>query len=144
LLCRLWLSNERRLWLNLLCFSHSINDAFATEVYLRNYKEVKRKAPSKIEKKTILFGLEEQNLILYPNTTKDDFKIAFNGVEDSEEVTMIIATEMGREIMKVKGTKADLVERTFKIPSTETSQKLVVRVSTQKGVFGKKLILDRE
>jgi hypothetical protein len=51
---------------------------------------------------------------------------------------------MGREIMKVKGTKADLVERTFNIPSTETSQKLVVRVSTQKGVFGKKLILDRE
>jgi hypothetical protein len=125
-------------------FSNSINDAFAEEVYLRNYKEVKRKAPSKIEKKTILFGLEEQNLVLYPNTTKDDFKIAFNGVEDSEEVTMIIATEMGREIMKVKGTKADLVERTFNIPSTETSQKLVVRVSTQKGVFGKKLILDRE
>lgn len=125
-------------------FSNSINDALAEEVYLRNYKEVKKKVPSKIEKEIALFSSEEQSLVLYPNTTKDDFKVAFNGVEDSEEVTMIISTEMGREIMKVKGTKADLMERTFKIPSTVTSQKLVVRVSTQKGVFGKKLVFDKE
>jgi hypothetical protein len=126
-------------------FSNSISDGYAQEIYLRNYKEVKKKVVrSEKDKERVLFGSEERNLVLYPNTTKDDFKVAFNGVEDSEEVTMIIATEMGREIMKVNGTKADLMERTFKIPSTETSQKLVVRVSTQKGVFGKKLILDRE
>jgi hypothetical protein len=125
-------------------FSNSINNAFAEEVYLRNYKEVKKKVSSKIDEEAILFGVEEQNLILFPNTTKDDFKVSFNGVKESEELTMIIATEMGREIMKVKGTKADLMERTFKIPAAITSQKLVVRVSTEKGVFGKKLVLDRE
>lgn len=126
-------------------FSNSINNVLAEDVYLRNYKEVKKRViPSKKEKEIFLFGLEKQNLVLYPNTTKGDFKVAFSGIEDSEEVTMIIATEMGREIMKVKGTKADLMERTFKIPATVTSQKLVVRVSTEKGVFGNKLILDRE
>jgi hypothetical protein len=125
-------------------FSNSINDALAEEVYLRNYREVKKKVPSKIDKEINLFGLEGQNLVLYPNTTKDDFKVSFIGVEDLEEVTMIIATEMGREIMKVKGTKADLLERTFTIPSTVTSQKLVVRISTQKGIFGKKLVFDKE
>jgi hypothetical protein len=36
------------------------------------------------------------------------------------------------------------MEKTFKIPAAITSQKLVVRVSTEKGVFGKKLVLDRE
>ena len=126
-------------------FSNSLNDALAEEVYLRNYKEVKKKVnPSSEESDTNLFGMGEQNLLLFPNTTKDDFKVSFNDVEESEEVTMIIATEMGREIMKVKGTKADLMERTFKIPSAISSQKLVVRLSTEKGVFGKKLVLDRE
>jgi hypothetical protein len=126
-------------------FSNSLNDALAEEVYLRNYKEAKKKViPLKEEKDTDLFGMGEQNLLLFPNTTKDDFKVSFNDVEESEEVTMIIATEMGREIMKVKGTKADLMEKTFKIPSAISSQKLVVRLSTEKGVFGKKLVLDRE
>jgi len=126
-------------------FSNSISDGYAQEVYLRNYKEVKKKVVrSEKDKERVLFGLEERNLVLYPNTTKDDFKIALNGVEDSEEVTMIIANEMGREIMKVNGTKADLMERTFRIPSIVTSQKLVVRISTLKGVFGNKLVLDRE
>jgi hypothetical protein len=126
-------------------FSNSLNDALAEEVYLRNYKEVKKKVnPSSEENDTNLFGMGEQNLLLFPNTTKDDFKVSFNGIEESEEVTMIIATEMGREIMKVKGTKADLMEKTFKIPAAITSQKLVVRVSTEKGVFGKKLVFDRE
>lgn len=126
-------------------FSNSLNDALAEEVYLGNYKEVKRVKPSTKEKEKSMFGLEDENLVLYPNTTKEDFKVSFNdGIEDTEELTMIISTEMGREIMKVKGNKIDLMERTFKIPATVPSQKLVVRVSTQKGVFGKKLLLERE
>lgn len=125
-------------------FSNSLNDAFAEEVYLGNYEEVKKAVVTTKKEEKSMFGLEDENLVLYPNTTKDDFKVSFNGIGDAEELTMIISTEMGREIMKVKGTKADLMERTFKIPATVTSQKLVVRVSTQKGVFGKKLVLDRE
>ena len=125
-------------------FSNSLNDAFAEEVYLGNYEEVKKAVVTTKKEEKSMFGLEDENLVLYPNTTKDDFKVSFNGIGDAEELTMIISTEMGREIMKVKGTKADLMERTFKIPVTVTSQKLVVRVSTQKGVFGKKLGLDRE
>ena len=125
-------------------FSNSLNDAFAEEVYLGNYEEVKKAVVTTKKEEKSMFGLEDENLVLYPNTTKDDFKVSFNGIGDAEELTMIISTEMGREIMKVKGTKADLMERTFKIPAIVTSQKLVVRVSTQKGVFGKKLVLDRE
>ena len=125
-------------------FSNSLNDAFAEEVYLGNYEEVKKAVVTTKKEEKSMFGLEDENLVLYPNTTKDDFKVSFNGIGDAEELTMIISTEMGREIMKVKGTKADLMERTFKIPATVTSQKLVVRLSTEKGVFGKKLVLDRE
>jgi len=125
-------------------FSNSLNDAFAEEVYLGNYEEVKKAVVTTKKEEKSMFGLEDENLVLYPNTTKDDFKVSFNGIGDADELTMIISTEMGREIMKVKGTKADLMERTFKIPAIVTSQKLVVRVSTQKGVFGKKLVLDRE
>ena len=125
-------------------FSNSLNDALAEEVYLGNYEEIKKdEATTKIEG-TSMFGLEDENLVLYPNTTKDDFKVSFNGIGDTEELTMIISTEMGREIMKASGKKLDLMEQTFKIPATVTSQKLVVRVSTEKGVFGKKLVLDRE
>jgi len=45
-------------------------------------------------------------------------------------VTMIIATEMGKVMIKVKGTKADIMERKFVIPATMTSQMLEV-VSTE-------------
>jgi hypothetical protein len=125
-------------------FSNSLNDALAEEVYLGNYEEIKKdEATTKIER-TSMFGWEDENLVLYPNTTKDDFKVSFNGIGDTEELTMIISTEMGREIMKASGKKLDLIEQTFKIPATVTSQKLVVRVSTEKGVFGKKLVLDRD
>lgn len=125
-------------------FSNTINDVFADEIYLRNYKEVKKPTNPTTENEKTLLGFDDNNLTLYPNTTKDDFKISLNGIEDSEEVTMIVATEMGREIMNVKARKIDLIEKTFKIPATVASQNLIVRVKTQKTVFGKKLILDRE
>ncbi|MER0442854.1 hypothetical protein [Emticicia sp. W12TSBA100-4] len=125
-------------------FSNTINSALAEEYYIGNYKDTKVVLGVSEENKTKLMEFENENLLLYPNTTNEDFKIVLNGVEDFEEVTMIVATEMGREIMKVKGKKADLMEKTFKIPVKISSQSLVVRVKTQKTTFGKKLILDRE
>jgi hypothetical protein len=125
-------------------FSNAINDALADEVYLRNYKEVKKATIPTTESEKTLLELNDNRLILYPNTTKDDFNISLNGIADSEEVTMIVSTEMGREILNVKAKKVDLVEKTFKIPASISSQNLVVRVKTQKVVFGRKLILDRE
>lgn len=125
-------------------FSNTINSALAEEYYIGNYKDTKIVLGVSEENKAKLIEFENENLLLYPNTTTNDFKIVLNGIEDFEEVTMIVATEMGREIMKVKGRKADLIEKTFKIPATISSQSLVVRVKTQKSTFGKKLILDRE
>lgn len=126
-------------------FSNAINDALADEVYLRNYKEVKKTTiPTTDNEKTLLELMNDNHLVLYPNTTKDDFNVSLNGIADSEEVTMIVSTEMGREVLNVKAKKADLVEKTFKIPASISSQNLVVRVKTQKAVFGRKLILDRE
>lgn len=125
-------------------FANTINSAFAEEYYIGNYKDTKVVLGVSEENKAKLMEFENETLLLYPNTTNNDFKIVLNGIEDFEEVTMIVATEMGREIMKVKGRKADLMEKTFKIPATISSQSLVVRVKTQKTTFGKKLILDRE
>ncbi len=125
-------------------FANTINSALAEEYYIRNYRDTKVVLGVSDENKTRLIEFENENLLLYPNTTNEDFKIVLNGIEDFEEVTMIVATEMGREIMKVKGKKADLMEKTFKIPVKISSQSLVVRVKTQKTTFGKKLILDRE
>lgn len=125
-------------------FSNTINSALAEEYYIGNYKDTKVVLGVSEENKAKLMEFENENLLLYPNTTNNDFKIVLNGIEDFEEVTMIVATEMGREIMKVKGRKSDLMEKTFKIPATISSQSLVVRVKTQKSTFGKKLILDRE
>lgn len=125
-------------------FSNTINSALAEEYYLGNYKDLKVVLGVSEENKAKKVEFENENLLLYPNTTNSDFKIVLNGIEDFEEVTMIVATEMGREIMKVKGKKSDLMEKTFKIPAMISSQSLVVRVKTQKSTFGKKLILDRE
>jgi hypothetical protein len=125
-------------------FSNSINDALAGDFYLRNYKEVQKKIVSPIENKADLLGLDDSNLVLYPNTTKDDFKVALSEVNDDELVTMIVTTELGKELIRVNITKKSLEEKTFKIPSEVSSQNLIVRVKTGKKQFGQKLLLNRE
>lgn len=125
-------------------FSNSLNDALSDEVYLKNYKKVSSKATDNKLNKSDLLESEGNRLTLYPNTTSEQFRVSLLGIEESEEVVLMVSTEMGREIMHIKGTKRDLEARNLKIPAEISSQNLVVRVKTQKSTFGRKLVLDRE
>lgn len=125
-------------------FSNSINDEKANEVYLRNYTTAFKNNANVLANEPNLSQAESEKLILYPNTTKDDFNLLITGLHDSEEVDIIISTEMGKEIMKFKTTKSELEKKTFKIPADVASQNLVVRAKIGNKVFGRKLILERE
>lgn len=125
-------------------FSNTINDENANEVYLRNYtNEFKNNAKVLAVETTLVESSEGQKLILYPNTTEEDFKVNLTGVNDSEEVDLIVSTELGKEILKFKTTKRELEKKTIKVPLEVPSQSLVVRAKIGKNVFGRKLILHR-
>lgn len=123
-------------------FSNSINDALSGDFYLGNYKDVQEKIISPNENQ--ILESEKSHLVLYPNVTTEDFKVVLSNVSDDELVTMIVTTELGRELIRVNTTKRKLEERTFRIPSEVSSQNLVVKVKSGKKYFGQKLILDRE
>lgn len=125
-------------------FSNTLNDAIAGDFYLGNYKETSKKTVNPKDKKKELLDFEDTGLVLYPNTTKDDFKVSLSEVSEEELVTLILSTETGRIIMEVKTSKKDLEEKILHVPSELPSQNLVVRVKTDKKLFGRKLILDRE
>lgn len=123
-------------------FSNSINDALSGDFYLGNYKDIQKKIISPNENENL--ELENNNLVLYPNVTKEDFNVTLNNVSDDELVTMVVSTELGKELIRVNTSKRKLEERTFKIPSGVSSQNLVVRVKYGRKYLGRKLILDRE
>lgn len=125
-------------------FYNSLNDALSDDVYLRNYKVVQKEITNPREDKSTFSELENSNLVLYPNTTKDDFRVSLSEVNDDDLVTMIVSTETGRELIRVNTTKKSLEEKTFRVPSEISSQNLVVRVKSGKKLFGRKLILNRE
>lgn len=125
-------------------FSNSLNDALSDEVYLKNYKKASTKAIDNKINKSDLLESDSNKLTLYPNTTNEKFSISLSGIEDSEEVVLLVSTEMGIEIMHIKSTKRDLEARSLKIPAEISSQNLVVRVKTNKSTYGRKLVLNRE
>ena len=125
-------------------FSNSLNDAISGDFYLRNYRNEQKKTISPAENRENLFEIENSNLVLYPNTTEEDFRVKLSNVNDDDLVTMLVSTEMGRELIRVNTTKRILEERTYKVPSGLTSQNLVVRIKVGKALFGQKLILNRE
>lgn len=125
-------------------FSNSINDALSDEVYLRNYSQVKKETGNQKGAEIELNTIESNQFSLYPNTTKDNFKIGLTNIKEDEELTMIVVTETGREVMNMKASKKNLVEKTFKLPSDLASQILVVKVITANEAFSKKLMLYRD
>lgn len=125
-------------------FSNALNDALSDEVYLRNYKKATTKAIDTKPAKDDLLESDNNKLTLYPNTTKERFNVSLSDIEDSEEVVLIVLTEMGREIMNIKTTKRELEAKNLKVPAEISNQNLVVRVKTAKATFGRKLILERE
>lgn len=122
-------------------FFNSINDALSGDFYLGNYKDIQQKI---ISPKENLELDNNNNLVLYPNVTTEDFNVTLNNVSDDELVTMVVSTELGKELIRVNTTKRKLEEKTFKIPSEVSSQNLVVRVKYGRKYLGRKLILDRE
>lgn len=123
-------------------FSNSINDALSGDFYLGNYKDIQKKIISPKGDESV--ESENNNLVLYPNITTEDFNVTLSNVSDDELVTMIVSTEFGKELIRVNTTKRKLEEKTFKIPSEVSSQNLVVRVKYGTKYLGRKLILDRE
>lgn len=125
-------------------FGNSIADALGNDLYSGIYGKSKAVKERKSEIAKTAAIDENSVLTLYPNTTKDIFNVSLNGIEDTEQVTMFVATEVGREIMRINTTKQNLESRTFRLPAEITNQNLVVRVKTNSSVFGKRLIVDKD
>ena len=125
-------------------FSNAMYDAYAEEIYQSNYKQYAKKQLIK-ESDDLSFDVSNKALTLYPNIATDHFSMTLKGVADSEEVTITVSTEAGRILIKETGVKKVLEEKKFLLPSVEASnQNLVVRVKTNKTVFGQRLIVEKE
>ena len=122
-------------------FGNSIADATGNDLYAGIYG--KPKVATK-ERKSEVVTDENSVLTLFPNTTKDIFNVSITGIDQTEQITMLVATETGREIMRVSTTKQNLESRTFRLPAEISNQNLIVRIKTNKAVFGKRLIVDKD
>ncbi len=122
-------------------FSNSINTASLEEIYVKNYK-FKAEQDKSVSAET---KVDPNNVLtVYPNITKDYFKVALTNIEETENSTLTLSTEMGKVLLKINGTKKELEEKSYLVPSEITNQSLVVRLKTTSKTFAKRILVDRD
>lgn len=122
-------------------FQNTIIDESGKELYFIENKVIKAE-----EKDTNTSPIEVNpiKVSVYPNITKEKFKIIIENVEDKENVELILSTESGRVILQDNAIKSKVTDRTYTIPSYIISQPLVARIKINDQAFGVRLILERE
>jgi hypothetical protein len=121
-------------------FQNSITDDRGRELYEPNEKS---SISEKVEKNTEKSNLK-LDFTLFPNITKEKFSISLDGIEESDNVELLVSTDNGRIIMQEMLTKKSIAERIFKIPASISSQSLVVRIKANNDSIGKRLVLERD
>ncbi len=122
-------------------FKNSLNTAYDEEIYVKNYK-FKAEQDKSVSADT---KVDPNNaLTVFPNITKDYFKVSLTNIDESENSTLTLSTEMGKVLLKINGTKKELEEKSYLVPSEITNQSLVVRLKTTSKTFAKRILVDRD
>jgi hypothetical protein len=80
--------------------------------------------------------------VVYPNViTENKFKVSLKNIsEEDGDVLMILADESGRELLRQKGSKANLEKEYFNISGSFKTDGLIVKFITSKGSISKRLV----
>ncbi len=87
---------------------------------------------------------EPIDAIVYPNVITDNkFQVSLKGITDKEgDILMILADASGKEILRQRGRKAALEEKTYSLPKSNHVDGLVVKFITTKGSVSKILVAE--
>ncbi|WP_238808491.1 hypothetical protein [Emticicia aquatica] len=119
-------------------FSNLLIDEDGNHLYKFNYFD------SNNSKKNYIDTAQDVELVLNPTIVKNNFNIFLKGVEENDEVSLLVVTERGTTIINTITTNKNIIARVFRVPDDIPSQNLIVRVKVKKTLISKRLVLARE
>jgi hypothetical protein len=93
---------------------------------------------------TIKEELADFEAIVYPNVIiENKFKVSLKNIKEEDgDVLMILSNDLGKELLRQKGSKSNLEKQIVNLPTSISTQGLIVKFITSKGSISKRLLTE--
>lgn len=82
------------------------------------------------------------DVVVYPNIiTENKFQLKIDGINESDgDILMILSDDLGRQLKRMKASKAEIEKQLFTLTPHETNKGLVIKFISSKGAISKRLL----
>ena len=119
-------------------FKNTIVDMTGRDWFSEIYGDAKMETVERREEKV------DFEAIVFPNVvTERKFKLSFNNFKEEDgDILMILSNDLGKELLRKRGSKSFLEKEIVNLPESANSVGLIVKFITPKGSVSKRLVTE--